>query len=158
MPAGTVVTNVKDAIAVVLSIFESAKHEIVFLTPHSLASLGGTYNAMQIAKQFIQNGGTVRSIIFISRDNIEAAQIRLDIGENLRHSDQFHEIFMIVGDKQLSISSINLGVPEYTLDTPIIAFWSDSPSYAEYLLTSFENAWSEAVPAEVRIKELSEQG
>jgi hypothetical protein len=158
MPSGTVIKSVKDAIAVVLSIFESAKHEIVFLTPLSLASLGGTYNSMQTAKQFIQNGGVVRSIMPISRDNVEGARTRLDIGEDLRHSDQFHEIFVIVGDKQQSASAINLGVQEYTLDTPITAFWSDDPAYAEYLLTSFENVWSEAIPAEERIRELLEQG
>jgi hypothetical protein len=154
MPSGTVINSIKDAIAVVLGIFESAKNEIVFLTPLSVASLGSTYNAMQSAKQFIQNGGVVRAIMPISRDNVEGARMRLDIGEDLRHSDQFHEIFMIVGDKQQSLSAINLGVQEYTLDTPLTAFWSDSPSYAEYLLTSFENAWSEASPAEEWIKEL----
>jgi hypothetical protein len=64
---------------------------------------------------------------------------------------------MIVGDKQQSISAINLGVQEYTLDTPITAFWSESPNYAEYLLTSFENIWCQAVPAEERIQELLKQ-
>jgi hypothetical protein len=65
---------------------------------------------------------------------------------------------MIVGDKQQSLSAINLGVQEYTIDTPITAFWSESLNYAEYLLTSFENVWSEAVPAEERIQELLKQG
>jgi hypothetical protein len=92
------------------------------------------------------------------RDNVERVRKRLDFGEDLRHSDRFHEVFLCIGDKQQSISAINLGVQEYTLDTPVTAFWSDSPAYAEYLLTSFENVWSEAVPAEVRIKELLEQG
>jgi hypothetical protein len=65
---------------------------------------------------------------------------------------------MIVGDKQQSISAMNIGVQEYTLDTPITAFWSDSPPYAEYLVTSFENAWSKAISAEERIKELLKMG
>jgi hypothetical protein len=111
---------------------------------------------MQSTKLFIQNGGMVRGIVPISRVNIERARIQLDIGEDLRHSDQIHEVFMLLGDKQQSISAMNIGVQEYTLDTPITAFWSDSPAYAEYLLTSFENAWSEAVPAEERIKELKQ--
>jgi hypothetical protein len=82
----------------------------------------------------------------------------LDAGEDIRHSDEGHELFMFVGDKQQSISSLNIGVKEFTLDTPVTAFWSDSPNYAEYLVTSFENAWSEAIPAKERIKELLEQG
>lgn len=154
MPAGSVIKSVKDAIAVVLGIFESAENEVVFLTPPSFVSLAGSYGTIEGAKRFRQNGGVLRGIIPISRANIEAAQMRLDIGEDLRHSDQFHEIFMIVGDKQQSLSAINLGVREYTLDTPITAFWSESSSYAEYLLTSFEKEWSEAVPAEERIQEL----
>jgi hypothetical protein len=158
MPSGTVITSIKDTIAVVLAIFESAKHEIVFLTPPSLVSLAGTYGTMERAKLFIQNGGVLRAIIPISRDNVEGARMRLDFGEHLRHNDQFHETFMFVGDKQQSISAMNIGVREYTLDTPITAFWSDNPAYAEYLLTSFESVWSEAIPAEERIQELLKQG
>jgi adenylosuccinate synthase len=158
MPAGTVITSVKDVIAVVINIFESAKHEIVFITPDSVMNLAGNYETMQSAELFIKNGGTARGIVPILRDNVERVRKRLDFGEDLRHSDRFHEVFLCIGDKQQSISAINLGVQEYTLDTPVTAFWSDSPAYAEYLLTSFENVWSEAVPAEVRIKELLEQG
>jgi len=158
MPAGTVIRSVKDVIAVILSIFESAKHEIVFITPDSVMNLAGNYQTMQSAELFVQNGGTIRGIVPILRDNVERVRKRLDFGEDLRHSDRFHEVFMIIGDKQQSISAINLGVQEYSLDTPISAFWSDSPSYAEYLVTIFEKEWSEAVPAEERIKELLKQG
>jgi hypothetical protein len=143
---------------VILSIFESTKHEIVFIQPPSLIHLAANYASMQSAERFIKNGGAVRGIIPISRDNVEGMRKRLDIGYDLRRSDQFHEIFLLVGDKQQSISAINLGVREYTLETPISAFWSDSRAYAQYLLTSFENAWSEAVRADVRIKELLDQG
>jgi hypothetical protein len=157
MPSGTVINSVKDVIAVVLNIFESTKHEIVFITPVSVMNLAGNYETMQSAERFLKNGGTVRGIVPILLENVERVRKRLDFGEDLRHSDQFHEIFMLVGDKQQSISAINLGVQEYTLDVLVTAFWSESPSYAEYLLTSFEKAWSEAVPAEERIKELLEQ-
>src|SRR5665811_2542900 len=89
---------------------------------------------MQSTKLFIQNGGMVKGIVSISRVNIERAWMQLDIGEDLRHSDQIHEVFMLLGDKQQSISAMNIGVQEYTLDTPITAFWSDNPTYAENLL------------------------
>ncbi len=78
----------------------------------------------------------------------------VECGEDIRHSDAVHELFMYVGDKRESVSSINIGVVEYTLDTPVVAFWSESHTYAEYLLTAFESAWSQAVPAEQRIEEL----
>ncbi len=157
MPSGTVINSVEDVVAVVLGIFESAKQEIVYLSSPSLLSIAGTYDTVSSAKRFIQNGGVMRGITTISRATVEEARMRLDIGVDLRHSDQSYELFMFVGDKRYSISAINIGIEEFTLDTPVTAFWSESPVYAEYLLTSFENAWTEAVPAEERIHELLEQ-
>ncbi len=84
--------------------------------------------------------------------------MHMDVGLDLRHSDQFHELSLFVGDKQYSISGINTGVDKYTLDTPVKGFWSEDPAYAEFLLALFENAWSHAVPANERIKKLSEHG
>ncbi len=157
MPVGTVVNSVEDVAAVVLEIFESAKREIVFVVSPSFLSIVGTYGTVEKAKRFIQNGGVVRAITTVSPDNVGEARMRLDIGEDLRHCDSLSEIFMFVGDRQLSISMINIGIQEYTLDTPITAFWSEDPTYAEYLLASFENAWSHAVPAEERIQELEQE-
>ena len=84
--------------------------------------------------------------------------MRLEMGEDLRHSDLHYEIFIIDADSVQSLSAINIGVREYTQDTPITAFWNESPVYAEYLIGSFENAWSQAVPARERIQELLKQG
>lgn len=154
MPAGTIVTNVKDVVAVVLDFYNTTKHEIAFLVPPSFLSLAGSLDTYESTKGFIKSGGVVRGITTISRANIEEAQMRLDIGEDLQHSEVLSELFLFVGDKQHSISSMNIGVREYTFDTPVTAFWSEDPAYAEYLLTSFENAWSQAVPAKERIREL----
>jgi hypothetical protein len=84
--------------------------------------------------------------------------MRLDLGEDLRHSDLHYEIFMIIGDMQHSLSAMYVDVKEFSPDTPIVAFRYESPVYAEYLITAFEKAWSEAVPAEERLRELLEQG
>jgi hypothetical protein len=158
MPTGTVISSVKDVLALVLGMLESAKQEIIYLTPPSLISLAGTYYTIQSARRFIQNGGVLRGIIPISRVNVEEVRTRLDIGEDVRHSDEFHGIFMVVADQQQSISGINLGIiREYALDTPITAFWSESPDYMQYLITLFESAWSQSVPAEARIQQLLRQ-
>ncbi|MGZ4908288.1 MAG: hypothetical protein ACXVIP_03515 [Halobacteriota archaeon] len=157
MPSGLTVNSVEDVVAVVLEIFELAKHEVVFLSSPPILSLAGTFGTVESAKRFIQNGGVVRGVTAVSLANLEEARMRLDIGEDLRHSGQSHELSMFVGDGQQSMSAINIGVDEFTLDTPFTAFWSESPVYAEYLLASFENAWSQAVPAEERIQELLEQ-
>ncbi len=83
--------------------------------------------------------------------------MRLDVGQDLRHCDALSEIFMFVGDRRQSVSMINIGAQEYTLNTPVTAFWSEDPTYADYLLASFETTWSQVVPAEERIHELLEQ-
>ncbi|MGZ4920079.1 MAG: hypothetical protein ACXV6K_07005 [Halobacteriota archaeon] len=67
-------------------------------------------------------------------------RLRLGIGEDVHHAGHFQELFMLIGDKQQSISAINIGTPEYTHDTHIVAFWSEDPTYAQYLLSSFEIA------------------
>jgi hypothetical protein len=154
MPTGTIVTNVKDVVAVVLDLIHTAKREIAFLVPPSFLSLAGSLDTLQNAKRFIESDGVVRGITTISRDNVGEAQMRLDVGEDLRHSEMLSELFLFVADKQYSISSMNIGVGEYAFDTLVTAFWSEDPDYAEYLLTSFESAWSQAVPANERIREL----
>lgn len=158
MPTGTIVTNVRDVVAVVLDLQSRALSSYDFLVPPSFLSLAGSLDTFESGKRFIKSGGVVRGITTVSRANAEEAQMRLDIGEDLRHSEVLSELFLFVGDKQYSISSMNIGVREYTFDTPVTAFWSESPIYAEYLLTSFENAWSQAIPAEERIRELLRQG
>ncbi|MGZ4934072.1 MAG: hypothetical protein ACXV49_06195 [Halobacteriota archaeon] len=157
MPAGAIINGVEDVVAVVLDIYDSTKLETSFLVSPSFLSIAGTLGTLQHAKRFIENGGVVRGITTISRANVEEARTRLEINEDLRHCGALSEIFMFVGDQQHSISSINIGVREYTRDTPITAFWSEDPTYAEYLLASFENAWQKAVPAATRIQELLDQ-
>ncbi len=95
--------------------------------------------------------------INISRANVDEIRLCVECGEDIRHSGAAHDLFMYVGDTRESVSSINIGAKEYTLDTPVVAFWSESPTYAEYLLASFEAAWSQAISAEERIKELLEE-
>ncbi len=157
MPAGTVINGVKDFVAAALEIFDKAQHEIIFLVPPSILSLAGTYDTVQRAKRFIDNGGVVRGVMSISPANVEEMRTRLDIGEDLRHSDEAQELFMFVGDEHYSVSAINISIDDYTLDTPVTAFWSDDPTYAEYLLASFENVWSKTAPAEERIQQLLKQ-
>jgi len=145
-------------LAAALGIVESAQKEVVWIIPASINTLSLTYGGVDKIKAFIQKGGLSRGVVQISPANIKEIQVFLDAGEDIRHSDEGHELYMFVGDKQQSISSLNIGVKEFTLDTPVTAFWSDSPAYAEYLVTTFEYVWSKAIPAEERIKDLLEQG
>ncbi len=157
MPSGFIIHNVKDALAAALGILESEQKEVAWLVPPSVHSLSMTHGLFEAMKTFVQKGGVSRGIVFVSRENMDEIRMCVASGEDVRHSNAIHELFMYVGDKQTSVSAINIGVEEYTLDTPVTAFWSESQTYAEYLLTSFESAWSRALPAEQRIEELTKQ-
>ncbi len=155
MVSGIVVNSVRDALAIEAQILEAAQQEVVWLIPPSLVPLLARFNfASESITPFLQRGGTSRGIVPLSNANVEAMQTSLSRGEDIRHSDEIHELFMLVGDQRYSVSAINTGVAEYTLDTPVVAFWSESATYAEYLLTAFETAWSQAVPAAQKIEEL----
>jgi hypothetical protein len=67
---------------------------------------------------------------------------------------------MVVVDKRESISipQLNVDLGNLSLDDRVIGFWTDDPSYAEHLSSTFEAAWKEAVDAKKRIQELLEQG
>ncbi len=121
----------------------------------SLLALSLDRNILGLAKQFTEEGGVIRGITTVMPTNRDTVRAELDIGEDVRHTDSLSsEIFMYIGDRQHSLSSINVGVNEYTHDTALTYFKSSDPTYAEYLLTAFESAWSQAVPAEERIQAL----
>ncbi len=92
MPAGTVINGVKDFVAAAFEVLQNAQHEFVFLVPSSILSRAGTYGSVESAKRFIDNGGVVKGILPISFANIEETRVRLKIGEDLRFSDEVHEL------------------------------------------------------------------
>jgi len=158
MPSELIVTGVKDALAASLGILESARKEVVWIASPSLLSFSIRLGFAEKTKPFIQGGGASRGIVQISQANFRDVEICLETGKDVRHSDDVRELWMFVSDAPESVSAINTGVYEFTLDTPMTAFWSDSPTYAQYLLDLFEARWSEAVPAAERLQELLVQG
>jgi len=157
MAKGTIIESVKDALAVGSNIIESTKNEVVWLLPPSMVVFAAQYGIPKKSKTLIEHGGHIRSIFHISSQYIEFAQSLLDIGENLRHLEQYEGVFFLVGDNEQSISSIHVNPDEISLDDRIAAFWSQAPTYAEYLLTHFDQAWAQAVDAQERLNELLKQ-
>jgi hypothetical protein len=156
MAKGTIVTNVKDALAVGSSILESATSEIVWLLPPEVLVFSVHYGLPEKSKMLIEKGGRVRGIFRISSPFIELARSLLENGENLRHVDQYEGVFFLVADKKQSISSMHVVAEDLSLDDEIVAFWSEDSTYAEYLLSNFEPAWERGVDAQERVHELLE--
>jgi hypothetical protein len=157
----TLLENVKDVIAAGSTLVESAQNEIMWLLPPQMLVFAGQFGLTDKSKMFIEKGGRVRGITQISATDVRVVRELLDIGEDVRHIDLYRGEFMLVVDRRESISSIPQQIVDLgnlSLDERVVGFWADDPSYAEYLTTTFESEWKEAVDATKRIEELLEQG
>jgi hypothetical protein len=154
MPQGTIIGSIRDTLAVGSNIIESAKNEIVWLLPPAMVVFAAQYELPKKSKMQIENGIRIRSIFHISSPYVELARSLLDIGEDLRHINQYEGVFFLVGDKKQSISSIHVDIEGLSLDDEVVAFWSESSTYAEYLLSHFDQAWTQGIDAQKRIHEL----
>ncbi len=158
MANGRIITSVTDALAILSNIIDSANSEIVYLSPPSLLVLTSQFNLADKIKLFIQKGGCVRGIADFSYPYIKEIQQRLDTGTNVRHFSQYQGAFMLVGDKKESLSSISVDAERLSTAAPVVALWSDDPTFNEYLMSTFELAWEQALPAAQRIEELLKAG
>jgi hypothetical protein len=148
-----IIESVRDAIAVGSTIMESATNEIIWLLPPAMLGFGAQYGLDEKSKMLIEKGGRVRGITKISGTSLDVTRRLMDNGEEVRHIDQYQGAFMLIGDKKESISSINVNT-EFSLDDPVVAFWTDDQAYADFLTATFEVAWNEAIDAEKRVHEL----
>jgi len=160
MTDGKIITNVTDALAVCLSIIESANNEVVYISPPSVLILASHFGLAEKAKQLIQKGGRVRGIADFSYHYIKEIRGLLDIGEDVRYFPQYQGMFLLVEDGRESMSSIGIDIENLSIDTPVAALWSwrDDATYAEYLMSIFETAWEQSVLAAQRIEELLKEG
>ena len=154
MTSGTIIETVKDAIAVASTIIESAEKEVCWLVPAPLLVLAAHFNLNDKSRVLIQKGGQERGITEISPLYIEAVSAVIDIGVDIRHMERYGGTFMVVGDGRQSISSMDINAQDLSLNDNIVAFWTENPDYAAYLLSSFESTWAEATNAQKRIEEL----
>ncbi len=157
MADGTIITSVTDALAICSSIIESAKEEVIYISPPSLLALGPQFGLGERTKMLVERAGRVRGIADFSYQYIGELRESLDMGAEVRHFPQ-QGIFMLVRDRQESISSMSIDVERLSIDTPIVALWSTDLTYAEYLMSTFELLWEQAVPAAQRIEELLKEG
>jgi len=81
----------------------------------------------------------------------------ISISEEVRHIDE-HGLVFVVFDRKISISAINAEVKRISLNEPVSGLWTDDPTYAQYLTSTFEMIWRQSIPAEQRIEELLRQG
>ncbi|MGZ4865468.1 MAG: hypothetical protein ACXVIL_11450 [Halobacteriota archaeon] len=157
----TILENVKDVVAAGSSVVESARSEIIWILPPQIMVFAGQFGLTDKSKMLIEKGGRVRGITQISVTYLNVVRDLLDVGEDVRHVDQYRGEFLLVVDRRESISSVpqhTVDIGDLSLDDRVVGFWTDDRSFAEYLVTTFETAWEESVDANKRIEELLEQG
>jgi hypothetical protein len=154
MDSGTIITSVKDAIAVAIGIIESAEKEVLWLVPAPLLVLAARYEINEKLKLLMQKGGRVRGITAISSPHIEGVRELLESGQEVRIMQNYSGIFMLVGDKSQSISSMNVVKEDLSLDDRIAAFWTDNREYAAYLLSAFDTVWAGSTDAQEELSNL----
>jgi hypothetical protein len=158
MTDGTIITSVKDAIAVGSTIIESAENEVAWLIPRPTLVYASQYGVIEKITMLIQKGILILCISDISYHYIDCARELLNIGEDVRHSDRYHGIFMMVRDNKESLSSMSSDATNLLIDDSVVALWSNDSTYAEYLMSTFGMAWQQAIPAAQRIEELLREG
>ncbi len=154
MTDGTIITNVIDAIVLSSEIVKSAENEILWIVPRPTLVYASQFGLIEEFKTLAQNGVRVRGISDLSYLYIDTVRELLDIGLNVRHFEKYKGVFMVVVDRRKSISSISADAENLAIGDPVVALWSDDPTYIEYLSSIFEPLWEQAVPAAQRIEEL----
>ena len=151
-----IIKSTKELVAVAVPLIDSMKEEWLVAVPGLATVVASLFGINDAAAAFIQRGGKVKTIVDISYPIIDNVKELLSIGEEVRHIDQ-HGVMFVVFDRKHSITAISIA-ESASLNAPQTALWTDDPAYAEYLASTFEMLWAQAVPAEERIRELLEQG
>jgi HTH-type transcriptional regulator, sugar sensing transcriptional regulator len=152
-----IIKSLKELVAVSMPLIDSMQEEWLVAAPAYMTVVASLFGVNEAALAFIKRGGKVRAIIDISYQVIEPVREMIAIGEEVRHIDQ-HGITFVVFDRKTSISAINAEVKRISLSAPVSGLWTDDPAYAQYLTSTFEMLWNQAIDAEERIQQLLKVG
>jgi len=160
-----IIKSLREHVAVTLSLINSTEREIIAVVPEITSVVGSLYGWYEEAKKFIDRGGKVRIISDLSYRTIELAQQAIDIGIDGRVYDRYMGVMFNVYDRKTSqitinmdMITINMDKNSVSLNQPLSILMSDDPTYAYYLISTFELLWEQAVPAVQRIEELLKEG
>jgi sugar-specific transcriptional regulator TrmB len=153
-----IIKTIREIVTTTISLVTSAKEEFLVVVPEIIFVIASLYGVDDVIEKFIDRGGEMRVISDISYPTIELVQQDLDIGEDIRHYDKYKGVIFAVFDRKTSISAINVDIRSVSLNEPVSALLTDDPTYAEYLTSTFEMLWEQAVPAAQRIEGLLKEG
>ena len=152
-----ILKSVGDVTTAALTTLKSIEKEWVAVIPAISTVLSSLY-VLEDDKKFIDRGGKIRFITDITYPYVEVIQQHLDLEMEVKHLDKYTGILFFVFDKKISMSGINVGIRRVSLNELVSVLWTDDPIYAEYLTSTFEMLWNQAIPAAQRIEELLKEG
>jgi sugar-specific transcriptional regulator TrmB len=148
-----IIKSLKEGIGLAMPALSTTAEEWITVLPAIFFVISSLYT-IEDTKKFTDRGGKIRAITDITYPYIESVQQHLDIGVDVRHLTEYRGIMFSVFDRKTSTSAINVDINRISLDTSMTMLWTDDPTYAEYLITTFEMLWTQSVPATQRIQEL----
>jgi sugar-specific transcriptional regulator TrmB len=152
-----IIKSLKEGIGLAMPALDTTAEEWITVLPAIFFVISSLY-IIEDKKKFIDRGGEIKVITDFSYELIEAIQQHLDIGESVRQLTGYRGIMFSVFDKKISTSAIDVDINRVSLDTSMSMLWTDDPTYAKYLVSTFEMLWEQAVPAAKRIEELLKEG
>jgi sugar-specific transcriptional regulator TrmB len=152
-----IIKSVKELTAATISALMSVEEELLWVVPEGGIIIASLFGVTDAAKNFINRGGKIRGIIDIQFSAIEAVKEILDVGEDVRHFDNYRGIIFGVFDRKICASAIKEAAG-LSPNSPVSMLWTEDPTYAQYLVSTFELLWKQSVPARQRIEELLNEG
>ncbi|MGZ4918493.1 MAG: TrmB family transcriptional regulator [Halobacteriota archaeon] len=152
-----IIKTLKEFLTFLMPLITSLETEWLGAVSDAAVVVASQFGVNPFAKEFIARGGRVRFVVNVTYPIIDMTRELLDIGEEVRHSDQLGILFTVL-DRRICISAINAELSHFRLDEPLTALYTDDPAYANYLVSNFELLWAQSVPAEERIQKLLKQG
>ncbi|HYA60697.1 MAG TPA: helix-turn-helix domain-containing protein [Candidatus Acidoferrum sp.] len=152
-----IIKSMKDVMTMTLSNLASIEKEWTAVVPAILTVFSSLY-VLEGDREFIDRGGRIRFITDITYPYVGLIQQHLDIGIEARHFDKYMGVLFSVFDRKVSMSAISADVKHISLNEPVSVLWTDDPTYAEYLTSTFELLWDRATPAAKRLEELLKEG
>jgi sugar-specific transcriptional regulator TrmB len=153
-----ILKSIKEVIGTAVPVILSAREEFLWLSNREGVEFSEAFGIIEAEREFIERGGQCRGITDISYRLIDIIRSLLDIGADVRHFGDYRGTYFGVFDKKHCISAINIDVRHLRLDESLSMLYTDDSVFADYLVSTFEIFWKQAVPAEQRIQELLEHG
>lgn len=148
----------KEVVSTTILTIGHTNEEFIWIVPKEGLQAASMFGINSVVQELTERGGKTRAITDITYNTIPFVQEVIDAGVEARHFEGYSGLLYSVFDRKYCMSAINIDVKRVTLDAPAIMLYTDDPVYANYLTSTFELLWDQAVPAEGRIEELIKQG